>query len=167
MLGNGRLEAHCFDGKKRLCHIRGKMRKKVWVNTVSLHSHSSGDNSHQGRCHLAWIAWISRWQSRRHSQVQTHIFDYFCLTIVTIDTWPMRQGAWSSMEKFQIQVKLSDPVSQERMCCCSSCEWCRRWNWRRRRRDKQRRFNHVRQCGRWAHLLNATMSNVLMPSTDI
>jgi translation initiation factor 1A len=32
MLGNGRLEAFCFDGKKRLCHIRGKMRKKVWVN---------------------------------------------------------------------------------------------------------------------------------------
>lgn len=33
MLGNGRLEAGCVDGKKRLCHIRGKMRKKVWVNT--------------------------------------------------------------------------------------------------------------------------------------
>jgi len=32
MLGNGRLEAMCFDGTKRLCHIRGKMRKKVWVN---------------------------------------------------------------------------------------------------------------------------------------
>ena len=32
MLGNGRLEASCFDGKQRLCHIRGKMRKKVWVN---------------------------------------------------------------------------------------------------------------------------------------
>ncbi|KAL6781317.1 EIF1A [Auxenochlorella protothecoides x Auxenochlorella symbiontica] len=32
MLGNGRLEAHCMDGVKRLCHIRGKMRKKVWVN---------------------------------------------------------------------------------------------------------------------------------------
>jgi translation initiation factor 1A len=31
MLGNGRLEAMCFDGIKRLCHIRGKMRKKVWV----------------------------------------------------------------------------------------------------------------------------------------
>ncbi len=29
MLGNGRLEAHCMDGVKRLCHIRGKMRKKV------------------------------------------------------------------------------------------------------------------------------------------
>jgi len=32
MLGNGRLEASCFDGVKRLCHIRGKLRKKVWVN---------------------------------------------------------------------------------------------------------------------------------------
>ncbi len=31
ILGNGRLEAQCFDGTKRLCHIRGKMRKKVWV----------------------------------------------------------------------------------------------------------------------------------------
>ena len=33
MLGNGRLEAQCIDGVKRLCHIRGKMRKKVWVCT--------------------------------------------------------------------------------------------------------------------------------------
>lgn len=33
MLGNGRLEALCFDGIKRLCHIRGKLRKKVWINT--------------------------------------------------------------------------------------------------------------------------------------
>ena len=33
MLGNGRLEASCFDGTKRLCHIRGKMRKKVWINS--------------------------------------------------------------------------------------------------------------------------------------
>ncbi|KAI6191074.1 Eukaryotic translation initiation factor 4C [Aphelenchoides bicaudatus] len=33
MLGNGRLTAQCFDGKTRLCHIRGKLRKKVWINT--------------------------------------------------------------------------------------------------------------------------------------
>eukprot|EP00922_Rhytidocystis_sp_ex-Travisia-forbesii_P057432 GHVS01085057.1.p1 GENE.GHVS01085057.1~~GHVS01085057.1.p1 ORF type:complete len:153 (+),score=28.11 GHVS01085057.1:81-539(+) len=33
MLGNGRLESYCFDGVKRLCHIRGKMRKRVWVNS--------------------------------------------------------------------------------------------------------------------------------------
>jgi len=32
MLGNGRLEASCFDGVRRLCHIRGKLRKKVWIN---------------------------------------------------------------------------------------------------------------------------------------
>jgi translation initiation factor 1A len=32
MLGNGRLEAYCFDGVKRLCHIRGKLRKKQWIN---------------------------------------------------------------------------------------------------------------------------------------
>lgn len=32
MLGNGRLEASCFDGEKRMCHIRGKMQKKVWIN---------------------------------------------------------------------------------------------------------------------------------------
>lgn len=26
------MEAQCFDGTKRLAHIRGKMRKKVWIN---------------------------------------------------------------------------------------------------------------------------------------
>ena len=31
MLGNGRLEAMCFDGVRRLCHIRGKLRKKVGI----------------------------------------------------------------------------------------------------------------------------------------
>ena len=31
MLGNGRCEAMCIDGSKRLCHIRGKMHKKVWI----------------------------------------------------------------------------------------------------------------------------------------
>ena len=31
MLGNGRLEAYCFDGANRLCHIRGKLRKKVYT----------------------------------------------------------------------------------------------------------------------------------------
>jgi len=35
MLGNGRLEALCFDGEKRLAHIRGKMRKKVCIVLIS------------------------------------------------------------------------------------------------------------------------------------
>ena len=34
MLGNGRVEAMCFDGEKRLAHIRGKMRKKVSTRPV-------------------------------------------------------------------------------------------------------------------------------------
>ena len=39
MLGNGRLEANCFDGVSRLCHIRGKLRKKaspVHTHCISL-----------------------------------------------------------------------------------------------------------------------------------
>eukprot|EP00611_Tribonema_gayanum_P005706 TRINITY_DN14921_c0_g1_i1.p2 TRINITY_DN14921_c0_g1~~TRINITY_DN14921_c0_g1_i1.p2 ORF type:complete len:141 (+),score=42.16 TRINITY_DN14921_c0_g1_i1:60-482(+) len=32
MLGNGRCECYCYDGVTRLGHIRGKMRKKVWVS---------------------------------------------------------------------------------------------------------------------------------------
>jgi translation initiation factor 1A len=31
--GNGRLEAYCFDGRKRLAHIRGKMKNRVWINS--------------------------------------------------------------------------------------------------------------------------------------
>jgi len=33
MLGNGRCDCMCVDGVKRLCHIRGKMRKRVWIAT--------------------------------------------------------------------------------------------------------------------------------------
>ena len=36
MLGCGWLEAMCFDGVRRLCHIRGKLRKKVWINTSDI-----------------------------------------------------------------------------------------------------------------------------------
>lgn len=50
MLGNGRLEAMCIDGTKRLCHIRGKMRKKVWVNSVSI-------SLHRISCSLPAPAW--------------------------------------------------------------------------------------------------------------
>lgn len=43
MLGNGRIEAQCFDGEKRIAHIRGKMRKKVsnaWVVSVYRDAHA-------------------------------------------------------------------------------------------------------------------------------
>jgi translation initiation factor 1A len=31
LLGDSRLEVQCMDGEKRVGHIRGKMRKKVWI----------------------------------------------------------------------------------------------------------------------------------------
>jgi translation initiation factor 1A len=32
ILGNCRVEAFCFDGATRIAHVRGKFRKKVWIN---------------------------------------------------------------------------------------------------------------------------------------
>ena len=32
LVGNGRLEAYCFDGVKRMCTIRGKLKNRVWLN---------------------------------------------------------------------------------------------------------------------------------------
>ena len=32
LLGNGRVEVNCFDGMKRICTIRGRMRNRVWIN---------------------------------------------------------------------------------------------------------------------------------------
>ena len=32
MLGNCRLEVFCFDGTTRMCQIRGKMRKRIFIN---------------------------------------------------------------------------------------------------------------------------------------
>uniref|UniRef100_A0A8C6WEU0 Eukaryotic translation initiation factor 4C n=1 Tax=Neogobius melanostomus TaxID=47308 RepID=A0A8C6WEU0_9GOBI len=44
MLGNGRLEAMCFDGTKRLCHIRGKACIQFTHNLYIIHPLSSQDN---------------------------------------------------------------------------------------------------------------------------
>ncbi|KAH9068511.1 hypothetical protein EDB83DRAFT_2222646 [Lactarius deliciosus] len=42
MLGNCRLEALCFDGEKRLAHIRRKMRKKCDIILLSLREFQDG-----------------------------------------------------------------------------------------------------------------------------
>ena len=31
ILGDGRFECNCADGVKRIAHVRGKMRKRVWI----------------------------------------------------------------------------------------------------------------------------------------
>jgi len=32
ILGNCRVEVYCFDGKPRLTHVRGKFKKRIWIN---------------------------------------------------------------------------------------------------------------------------------------
>ena len=32
LLGQGRVEANCMDGVKRMAHIRRKLRNRVWIN---------------------------------------------------------------------------------------------------------------------------------------
>ena len=36
LLGNCRLTAKCSDGLDRLCHIRGKMKRRVWIKEGSV-----------------------------------------------------------------------------------------------------------------------------------
>ena len=69
MLGNGRLEATCIDGLKRLCHIRGKMRKKVWVNTVRPYSDALCGGVDQMICSSAATrcSWRTRCLVRRET----------------------------------------------------------------------------------------------------
>ena len=31
ILGDGRFECNCTDGVKRIAHVRGKMRKRIWI----------------------------------------------------------------------------------------------------------------------------------------
>jgi initiation factor 1A len=35
MLGGGRVQLQCYDGVSRQGLIRGTMRRRVWINTVS------------------------------------------------------------------------------------------------------------------------------------
>lgn len=36
MLGNGRVIVKCFDEVQRVGHIRGKMRRKIWISPGDL-----------------------------------------------------------------------------------------------------------------------------------
>lgn len=56
MLGNGRLEAFCFDGVNRLCHIRGKLRKRVWIGVVRRATPWPSAHSCRSRPGLATLA---------------------------------------------------------------------------------------------------------------
>ena len=73
MLGNGRLEAMCFDGTKRLCHIRGKLRKRQWINAQGISTYylvlmNSGSND-TFRYHSCWFERLSRSKGRCNHEV--------------------------------------------------------------------------------------------------
>ena len=58
MLGNGRLEAFCFDGVNRLCHIRGKLRKRVWIGVGDIVLLGLREFQDQKVCvHQAPVSW--------------------------------------------------------------------------------------------------------------
>ena len=75
MLGSGRIEAQCFDGVKRLAHIRGKMRKKVCnIFTLARSKRSDMHGINQGldksrRYYSAFASRIRGHESRCHRQV--------------------------------------------------------------------------------------------------
>ena len=50
LLGNGRVECYCMDGKKRMCTIRGSMKNRVWINAgdivlIGLRDFGDDDNA--------------------------------------------------------------------------------------------------------------------------
>ena len=61
MLGNGRLEAQCIDGTKRLCHIRGKMRKKVRPRRRARASPGAAAPATRAGARLCGAAPLLRW----------------------------------------------------------------------------------------------------------
>lgn len=83
MLGNGRLEANCFDGKTRLCHIRGALRKKVCYclfGSLILdfffmfeYCHKTIDMDCDTRYHLGWSAQFP----------SIYLLSFFCFVCLT------------------------------------------------------------------------------------
>jgi translation initiation factor 1A len=52
-LGNRNLQCYCNDGKARICHIRGAMRNRIWINTgdlvlISLRDFDTGEIADRG-----------------------------------------------------------------------------------------------------------------------
>lgn len=63
VLGNARFMVLCADGKKRLCRVRGKMKKRVWVRLGDVVLISPWDFQTDSRGDIIW--------RYRRSQVET------------------------------------------------------------------------------------------------
>jgi translation initiation factor 1A len=56
LLGSGRMTVHCFDGKDRLAKIRGKFKRRVWVNIGDVILVQKRDlNSEDDKCDIIYV----------------------------------------------------------------------------------------------------------------
>ncbi len=54
LLGNDRLMVRCQDGHKRLCRIRGKMKRRAWIRTGDIVIVSPWDFQFEQRGDVIW-----------------------------------------------------------------------------------------------------------------
>lgn len=54
MLGFDRILVRCQDGKSRLCRIRGKMKRRVWIRRGDIVLVSPWDFQSDGRGDIIW-----------------------------------------------------------------------------------------------------------------
>ena len=54
MLGNDRLLVSCQDGKERLCRIRGKMKRRMWIRVEDIVLVSPWDFQSDKRGDIIW-----------------------------------------------------------------------------------------------------------------
>jgi len=54
MLGNDRLLVSCQDGKERLCRIRGKMKRRMWIRLEDIVLVSPWDFQSDKRGDIIW-----------------------------------------------------------------------------------------------------------------
>ncbi len=54
MLGYDRLKVKCADGHERLCRIRGKMKRRVWIKTGDVVLVAPWDFQYDSRGDILW-----------------------------------------------------------------------------------------------------------------
>ena len=54
MLGNDRVFVHCQDGHERLCRIRGKMKRRMWIRVGDIVLVSPWDFQSDKRGDIIW-----------------------------------------------------------------------------------------------------------------
>jgi len=54
MLGNDRVSVNCQDGKERLCRIRGKMKRRMWIRQGDIVLVSPWDFQSDKRGDIIW-----------------------------------------------------------------------------------------------------------------